>query len=105
MREGNKILDILYLFASFFLIGLLIYVLIFSLSYARVILYNYSSPSEQAYNLGIIIAIVTVIVQWIEGRIKAVVETLNFLQRRKRRSKLKNVRREEEKGGERIQFD
>ncbi len=78
-KKVNGLIESLYLFSSFFMIGLLLYVLYFSLSYWTSS-FNPNAPIEnQAFYLGMMIAIVTSISQWIEGRIKAIIKSIDVL--------------------------
>lgn len=76
-KKFNKFTDAVYFFASIFLIALLLVVLFFSLKYSLVKLNSTDKINEISYYLAIIIAFVTVIVEWIDGRIKAIIRITN----------------------------
>lgn len=84
--KDSKIIEFLYLFSSMFMIGLLIFILFFSLKYWTINYPNLRSISDQAFYIAIGIAIVTSIAQWIEGRIKATIESINVLTKRRRKN-------------------
>jgi len=82
-QKINELLDrsteSIYLFASFFMVFLLLIVLYFSFSYWT---QNYpiNNPIEdKMFYIAVGIAIVTSISQWIDGRIKSIIKSINIL--------------------------
>jgi len=78
----NKALDVLELVSSIIFICLLIVVLFFSLTYWKNNISVVRRFSAQMFSVGMLIAIVTVLSQWIEGRIKVIIKTIRKLKRR-----------------------
>lgn len=92
-QRVSKLLDIFAIFYSLFLIGLLAFVIYYSLQYVIVTSRAVDSIRQQAFLLGIEIAIITTCFEWIVGRIKFLLRlykgklgdiNLNIITRRKR---------------------
>ena len=81
----GKTVEVVYLFSSFFMVFLLLYILYFSIQY-----WNHNYPlvpdfESKMFSIAMLIAIVTIIAQWIEGRTKAIIKSSNNLFKSKRR--------------------
>lgn len=76
-KKVNGWIDVLYFIASVFFIGLLIVLL-----YNSIVYFNQTFPivqetqgmPAQMWSLAMLIAIITVIAEWIEGRLKAIIK-------------------------------
>ncbi|MCK9371124.1 hypothetical protein M0R04_14525 [Candidatus Dojkabacteria bacterium] len=77
MSRARKILDILNLFSSVVLLALLLIVLYYSLDYWSkifdIMAYTKTPFNQKMFSVALLIAIVTVIAEWIEGRIKTII--------------------------------
>lgn len=81
-KKESVLLELLYLASSIVMLALLIFILYHSLDYL-----NQNFPLEEniktiSFYLTLIIALVTVQAQWIEGRIKAIIKSVNTINRR-----------------------
>jgi hypothetical protein len=76
---GKKLLEVLFLFSSLFMIALLLIILFYSLAFWTANYPRILGLKEQAFYIAVGIAIVTSISQWLEGRIKAVIKSINIL--------------------------
>ena len=77
VKKISKLVTVLYFFASTFMLTILLYVLYYSLQYWTI---NYPYGAEfnaVMFYVAIGITIVTILAQWIEGRIRAIRTILN----------------------------
>jgi hypothetical protein len=102
MARFWKTVDFLNLFASAFLIILLIIVLVASLRFwtehytAAVV--NDVMLRDRLYSVAVMIAIITTIAQWIEGRTISIIQSArNLIERSKKEVKVDGRRRRKEK--------
>lgn len=78
---NKKFWESLYLFSSLFMIGLLFFILLQFLDFwvESLIFIKQFGLKELSFWLVIMIAGVTTIMQWMEGRIKAIIESIDIL--------------------------
>lgn len=77
MTIKDKVLNFIEAFASLFLISILLVVLYYSLR-VLLVLSNTSPTFElQMFYMGLLICVVTVIAQWIDGRVKVLRNMFN----------------------------
>jgi len=75
-----KVLDLLSFISSLFLVGLFITVLIGSMQYFREVFPSGLPFKFQMFYLAVMIAVVTVLAQWIEGRITEIIRSWRSLE-------------------------
>jgi len=83
----GKSIESLYLFSSVFMIALLLVVLLFSLQFWVANYPDLRPFQDQAFYLAVGIAIITSIAQWIEGRIKAIMKSVDILAKKEKEIK------------------
>lgn len=71
----DTIIEIIYLFSSIFMIGILLWLLIYSLRFWIILYPSLDDLNSKAYFLGSIVAIATVLGEWIQGRINAIIRS------------------------------
>lgn len=76
-KKGRKIIDSLVIFASLFMIVILLVVLFYSLEYWVGVYVLIESFSQKMFSIGLIISVVTVLAQWIEGRLRLILKIVN----------------------------
>lgn len=87
-RRWNNTLDTLELFSSVIMVLLLVVLLVSSISYWSSEMISLQMPlNMRLFSIALIITIVTVILQWIEGRIEAIVRLVNGGENWQRRKK------------------
>jgi len=77
----KKVLDLLELVSSIIFICFLIAVLFFALQYWTTNISNVQEFNAQMFSVAMLIALVTVIAEWIDGRIKAIIKVWKILKR------------------------
>ena len=68
----EKAIDLLELFSSTILIIFCIVLLIGTMTYFRINYNQYGTMSDKLFIMAVVITVVTVIVEWIDGRLKAI---------------------------------
>lgn len=80
MDRQSRVFDWIDVFASISFILILVFVLILSLKYWTSHILFVEGIQDQAFSVAMLIAIVTVIAQWIEGRAKSIIKDIQRIQ-------------------------